>query len=396
MLSRVLKIYIICFFVLVFVTNFIPRGEQHFSYIANSFLHGKTYFLEQPGSWADTVFFNNHYYWPEGFFPSIILIPFIALFGFFNQFFAQGYLQFFIVLGVFYLVFKITQKHRYSRSDSLYLAFAFCFSTAFLGVAVLPWSWQFSQVTAVFLEFLIINEYLSNKRYWLLGLLSGFLVLTRITASLAILFIALHILLLVNTSFSNKLKDLLKLSVPYGIFFIILALYNFARFNNFFEQGYSWCLCGDSQAYTRDHYGVFSILHIPGNLYYFLLSGPLPAFWDTISHVLKYPFVKANPWGMSIFVTSPMFFYLFLLSYKDKLSKILIITAIAIVIPIFFYYGIGYRQFGYRYSLDFLPLLFFLLIRNYKHQFRELSSGFKIIILISALTNLYLFTTIYN
>ena len=398
MSKHVVKALIIYFFFvassIVFVFNFIPKGEQHYSYLASSFLQGKTYFLAQPGSWADTVLFKNHYYWPGGFFPAVILIPFISLFNLFNHFFYQGYLQFFIFLGVFYLVFKIALRYRYSRNDSLYLAFAFCFSSAFLGVAILPWSWQFSQVTAVFLEFLVIHEYLSNKRYLLLGLLSGMLVVTRITASLSILYIALHTLLLINASFSSKLKNLLKLSVPYIIFLVILALYNFVRFGNFFEQGYSWCICGDFQIYTRNHYGVLGLLHIPGNLYYFLLSGPLPVFKDTVSHVLQFPFVKSNPWGMSIFVTSPIFIYLFLLSYKDKLSKILIITAIIIAIPIFLYYGIGFSQFGYRYSLDFLPFLFLLLIKNYKEKFKKLSLGFKIVIFVSSLTNMYLFITL--
>lgn len=395
MVSRVLKFLIIYFFAIVFIFNFIPQGEQHFSYLASSFLQGKTYFLTQPGSWGDTVFFKGHHYWPEGPFPSIILMPFVALFSLFNQFFSHGYLQFFIVLGVFYLVFKITRKFEYSQNDSLYLAFAFCFSSAFLGVAMSPWSWYFSQVTTVFLEFLVINEYLSNRRYLLLGLLSGFLVATRTTASLTILYIALHAILVVNASFSSKLKNLLKLSVPYIIFIAVLALYNFLRFGNVFEQGYSWCLCGDFHTYAREYYGILSLLHIPGNLYYFLLSVPLPVFKDAVSHVLQFPFVKANTWGMSIFVTSPIFFYLFLLSYKDKLSKILIVTAIVIAIPIFLYYGIGYRQFGYRYSLDFLPLLFFLLIKNYKQKSRELSLGFKMVILVSSLTNLYLFMTTY-
>lgn len=354
-------------------------------------MQGKTYFLEQPGSWEDTVFFENHYYWPEGPFPAVILMPFVSLFNLFNKFFSQGYLQIFIILGIFYLIFKIAQKHSYSQNDSLYLAFAFCFSSAFLGVALLPWSWYFSQITAVFLQLLVINEYLSNKRYLLLGLLSGFLVLTRITASLIILFIILHILFLINERFSSKLKNLFKLSLPYIIFIIVLAVYNSVRFGNFFEQGYSWCLCGDFQQYTRGSYGVLSLLHLPGNLYYFLLSGPIPVFKDTVSHVLQFPFVTANPWGMSIFVTSPVFFYLFLLSYKDKLSKILIVTIAVTAIPIFLYYGIGYIQFGYRYALDFLPLLFFLLIKSYRKKFRELSLGFKMVILVSSLTNLYLY-----
>ena len=61
---------------------------------------------------------------------------------------------------------------------------------------------------------------------------------------------------------------------------------------------------------------------------------------------------------------------------------------------IFSYYGIGNVQFGYRYSLDFLPFLFFLLIRNYRNERPELSPGFKKVILVTALTNCYLVLTV--
>lgn len=167
------------------------------------------------------------------------------------------------------------------------------------------------------------------------------------------------------------------------------------RFGSFTEQGYTNQIVSNKYLEKAREYGLMSLIHVPGNLYYFLLSGPIPVFKDNISHVLQFPFVKANPWGMSIFLTSPIFIYLFSLSYKDRLSKILIITIAAIALPIFLYYGIGWRQFGYRYALDFLPFLFFLLIKNYKERFKELSLGFKTVIIISSLTNLYLLITAF-
>ena len=62
-------------------------------------------------------------------------------------------------------------------------------------------------------------------------------------------------------------------------------------------------------------YGLFNLKHIPGNLYHFFLATPLPVFADSLSHVLKFPYLKADPWGMGIFITSPIFIYLFPLSY---------------------------------------------------------------------------------
>ena len=68
-------------------------------------------------------------------------------------------------------------------------------------------------------------------------------------------------------------------------------------------------------------------------------------------------------------------------------------TIIVIALPVFLYYGIGVFQFGYRYSLDFLPYLFLILIKNYKEQKGNLNYGLKAVIIATTLFNLYLLAT---
>ena len=153
-------------------------------------------------------------------------------------------------------------------------------------------------------------------------------------------------------------------------------------------MGYNLSLLADYFDRARS-YGLFNLVHLPGNLYYFLLAPPLPVFRDDISHVLRPPYIIADPWGMSIFITSPYYLYLFFGSYHSRLMKILWITIIAIAIPIFLYYGIGYIQFGYRYALDFLPFLFLMLLLVPKQRCDKLSWGFKTLIIASSFINLY-------
>ncbi|OGM26872.1 hypothetical protein A3D00_03220 [Candidatus Woesebacteria bacterium RIFCSPHIGHO2_02_FULL_38_9] len=380
---------IIVFFSFVFIFNFSPHGDQQFSYLANSFLSGKLYFTQEPQSWGDTSLFLGKYYWPLGPFPAILLMPLVYLFNFFGSFFYQGYLQFFLVLAVFILVYKISLKTGYSKQDSRLLAFAFCFASVFMGVAFQSWSWYFSQVIATFLLFLAMFEYLTRRRPAVIGIIIGLVLATRITASLALVFFVLSEVFSHN-KISSKIRNVFKLVTPGAFFLILLFIYNYQRFGNIFEQGYKFQILVEPLVKARE-YGIVSISHLSGNLYYFFISGPLLVFRDGISHVLKYPFIIANPWGMSIFVTSPYFVYLFFLKYKDKISRLLLITIVVISIPIFLYYGLGFSQFGYRYSLDFLPFLFYMLIRNYRLVNRKLSFGFKIFILLSGFFDLYLF-----
>lgn len=385
----------VIFFFLIAYLNFKLKDEQQFSILASSFLQGKTYFLEMPGSWNDTVFFKGKFYWPLGPFPSILLMPFVYIFSLFGSFFFMGYLQFFLVVGNFIIIYKISRIIRYSPSDSAYLALAFCCASAFIGVAAWPWSWPFAQVVTVFLVFLSLLEYLTKKRYWLIGLIVGFIMATRVTASLILIYFIIDLFWLSKERKKDSAKKLAELLLPVFITILLLMYYNYLRFDSFSEQGYSQQILSKTLIKARS-YGIISPAHIPGNLYYFFVSTPLPVLKDNLSPVLKFPYIRANPWGMSLFITSPYFIYLFTLEYKDKISKGLWGTILVIALPIFLYYGVGFRQFGYRYSLDFLPLLFFLLVRNYRRQFESLSNKFKALITISSFINIYLFLTLHH
>jgi hypothetical protein len=345
--------------------------------------------MEQPGTWEDAAFYEGRYYWPLGPFPGVLLMPFVYIFGLFNILFYQKYLQFWLVFGVFYLIFILAKRNGFSKMDSVSLAVAFCISSVFWGVGLTPWSWCYAQVLTTFLLLLSLVEYTGKKRYVVIGSLMGLVLLTRVTAALGIIFFCFDV---VHRS-KAKIKDILYLITPFGIMGLILATYNFTRFGSFFEQGYSYQLLTNFSSRARD-YGLFGLVHLPANLYYFFLSGPLPVFKDGVSYVLKYPFVKANPWGMSIFITSPYLVYLFFQKYNGWESRSLLATAFFISVPIFLYYATGYVQFGYRYSLDFLPFLHFLLLRVMEKK--VLNEKFKLLILISALFNMYLFNTLWS
>jgi hypothetical protein len=373
--------------------NLATSANQQFSYLAESFLQGKTYFLSLPNVGLDTVLFNGKYYWPLGPFPALLLLPLVFIFRLFHLFFFQGYLQVFLFAGVFYSFFRIARRLDYSRDDAEFLALAFCCASAFLGVGMYAVSWAFAQVVAVLLLALALLEYLGRRRLWIIGTLMALASVTRFTAGLNVVFF-LMVVFLENNTVRAKLSAGFSLVMPMLIALAALALYNDARFGNWMEQGYALQSLAGVGARAREAHGIMSLAHVPGNLFYFLLAGPVPITFYDGSQVLKFPYVKANLWGMSIFLTSPYFFYLFRIKYDDLISKLLLFSSAIVATPIFLYYGIG-LGFGYRYSLDFLPFLFFLLIRNYRKDHSQLSPGFKKTILVAAVTNCYFVLTIF-
>ncbi|MFA5954864.1 MAG: hypothetical protein WC817_05035 [Patescibacteria group bacterium] len=390
----VVALFSCLFFYLAFFFNTSVLSEHQFTELARSFLHGQLFFLKQPMSgkvWLDAALFNGHYYWPLGPLPAVILIPFVLL----RFSVTQGYLNLLLVSAVFYLIFKIAQKIGYTKTESTYWSFAFCFASVFLGVVLVPWSWYLAQTVTVFLLFLSLYEYLNKNRPLVIGVIFGFILLTRANVTLGVLFFILDIVFSSETM-RRKIKKMCLLLNPVVVALVIGLFYNYLRFGNFFETGYeSSQLLIEPLSRARD-LGLFGLVHVPGNLYYFLLSTPLPVFRDSVSHILKFPYLTANAWGMSIFLTSPYFIYLFFLKYRDLFSKMLIVTIVLIATTVLAYYGIGFRQFGYRYSLDFLPFLFVLLMQNYFNAHKNISTGFKALVIVTAIVNLVWFSQIFS
>jgi hypothetical protein len=385
-----LKLLLGIYLIFSFLLNFYGNSEPHFSFLANSFLSGKLYLIDQLTTPGDTVYFNGKYYWPLGPLPAVLLTPGQFILKLFNRVFYQGYLNYLLGVFVFYLVYKVARKIRFSTGDAFCLSCAFCLSSAFIAVWILPWSWYFAGTVTVTLAFLSIYEFFGKRRYWMLGIFVSLILLTRVTAALIGIFFLLD-LLASDRNLKAKIKSIIVFCVPISLAIGILILYNYLRFGDLLEQGYAMqSIHGISLA--NRFFGLFSLRYLPANLFYSLLNLPTPVFYEG-TRVMKLPFIRADSWGMSIFITSPYLLYLFRFKYRDTFSKIIWISIGAIALPVCLYYATGYIQYGYRYSLDFLPLLFLLLIIKYREAHSELSPQFIKMISISAWFNLYLLAT---
>ncbi len=378
----------ISFIVVSFMINFCSRGmDQQHVYLARALLNGKFYFTDTLYSWYDTSLFNGRHYWPLGAFPAVTLMPFVYLFGKINIFFYQGYLNFFLIIGVILLIYKIAAKIGFKKNLRLFWAVTFCFGSVFIGVALWPSSWFFSQTLTVFLLFFLIYLNVNNAKPEYSGIICGLILLTRTSAFLSFLF-PLIVIIFGNSNVKNKLLKLIRFFLPIILFLVIWLSYNYARFNSPLEQGYKYQIILNGE---RKNLGVFSYKHIPTNLYYLLIATPEPVFRKDMNQVVEFPFVKNNEWGMSILITSPYLFYLFTAKRKSAFRIPVLISGFSILIPILLYYGIGARQYGYRYSLDFLPFLFFLLMdETHLNKF----SNIKNVMRFSIFVNTYLYLTL--
>ena len=144
-------------------------------------------------------------------------------------------------------------------------------------------------------------------------------------------------------------------------------------------------------------YGLFSIKYLATNFYYYFIKTVDPILMDFSSglkypYLLKAPFIRVGYPGVSFFVTSPIFLYIFKNNFKQKFIRLLLLPIVTITLIYLSFYWPGWVQIGPRYLLDVLPFIFIILL--YSFEGRKLNPTQKIIIYISSLFNFYLFLSL--
>ena len=376
---------------IILICCFASRGSsQQFSLLAVAFWHGKLHFLSPIGGLGqDPIFWHGKIYWSDGPFPALLLMPFVGLFLLFHIFFYQGYMMWPIILAVFYFIYMLARRISYTKEDSLILAFGFCLGSVFIGVSIVSSSWFFAQVVTTFLLFWSLYEFYGRRRWWLIGAICGCILLTRVTALPIILFFLLELWQVKRKS--KKTSTYVWLCLPVGVAVCLYSLYNYFRFQNPLNAGVMHQLIYQNSAESRS-LGIFSIIHIPTNFYYAVLSGPIAVLRDHTSWTLRFPYIANNVYGMSIFFTSPYLLYLFTQKWSsyDRHMRNLLIAIAASCLLVFSYYGVGLLQFGYRYALDFLPPLFLVFMTIYKRHHARITPGMRLLLLGAGVLNFYL------
>lgn len=339
-------------------SSFVTR-DNHFSFLAQSFIHNDLFlspFGLPAGDYAD---FKAKQYLFYGPIPSVVLIPFVAVFG---RDFPETFLSFVSLGIIFVLVYLVSKKFVGSKGDALMLANFFVFGTVLYFLGLIFITAYVSQVVATAFLVVAIAVYFLRKNWLLIGVLVAFAGMTRFTLFASGLFFILEI---IRVERKQLVKSILYLLVPILIAVLLLGIYNHRRFGSFFETGYKYNVT--IRSYPLDAnvaQGLISLKHLPANLYILLLKGPDP-IKPGPGFVMKFPYLKADGWGMAIMYTSPLFLYLILLKRQPYMLAA-IVTIVVLAIPSLLYFGIGFSQYGYRYSLDFLPFLFLILIPTFK------------------------------
>jgi hypothetical protein len=92
--------------------------------------------------------------------------------------------------------------------------------------------------------------------------------------------------------------------------------------------------------------------------------------------------------GVSVILMSPFLIYLFVRQRWERIDTLIAINTLVIIVVLLAFRSTGFRQAGYRFSLDFMPFVFWLLMRSRD----RLTVGFKALVFIATIIDLALVT----
>jgi hypothetical protein len=374
-----------------------PSIAPYYVYLAESFLEGETHLVTPPPAGYDLMVYEGRVYVPGGPLPALAFMPFVWLrgsaFGFADATVTCVWGALNVVL-VYVLMGRLSRWVRVSQSARLALAIAFGAGTPHWYVASLGSVWFTAHVAAVTFVCLYACEVLGRNRTGLAGLWLGLAGLARPTCWFAFPFFVVMTLTGQRPRQTGRLAREVLVFAGVLVACVVLSLfYNASRFGSPLDFGYSYVDGAEALVATQALYGSFNLRFALRNLRHMLWQLP-----DVNLH--EPPWIAPNPLGMSIFFVTPPLLYVFKSVQRRRLAiwsrlvraafrrcslavrlRVLArlfrvtplvaaawLSVLGVSLPLALYHNTGSYQFGYRYTLDWMPIGLLLVVVGLRGQ----------------------------
>lgn len=361
-------------------------GLAYFDYLAEAFLQGRLY-LANPPQTHDLTLYEGKWYVPFPPLPTLLMLPWVVWRGvagtntvLFSTLFAAAN------VALVYLMLQALADRGWTKLDhggDLWLTLLFGLGSVHWYMATVGQVWFVAQICTVTFIALAVWLAIANGSPWLSGLSLALALAARPNVILVwplLLGIAAERLRGADgpLDWRRTIRWALISLIPVALAVIGLLGYNVARFGHPFDFGYSNENIAARLVDDLRTYGQWHIHYIPRNLWAMWLALPQ---WDAARQSLT-----PNPEGMSLLLTTPA---LVCLVRARQRSPVVIGAWVAfglLVILLATYYNTGWRQFGYRFSLDFMiPIMVLLAFA----AGRRVSWQMRTLILLGLLVNAY-------
>ncbi len=347
--------------------------DNHFVYMADSFLHGQFHLTRPPPHGNDWARYDGKVYVSFPPLPAVLMMPFVWKWGYsFND---RLFTWFFTPFPVVILFLALTYLSRTGRSgrkewENVALASLFGVGTVYFFSAIQGSVWFVGHVfgTALMAGYLLFS--LDARRPLLAGVCLGLGFLARTPVGFAFPFFLLEAcrmacaesgavgtlreraLPTVRTLLRSKwvVRILLFAIVP-AICLAAAMIINEIRFGDPMEFGHRYLDVRWSSKFSKW-----------GLLNYHFVSRNLTAMFTLLPWISRVPpYLQISNHGLALWFTSPFLMWIVWPARKDTLTAFLWVAAILTAIPSVMYQNTGWVQFGYRFANDYMPALFLLM-----------------------------------
>lgn len=383
-ISKCPKICLLVLAALIIIGSLLPRiisdnGNLNlYVHQAKAFLQGQ---IEIPQYYHDVAIYNGRFYSYAPPFPALVLMPFVAIFGVAAT---KGTLIS-IALSVLNIIIlkRIFKKLGISAESIPWLLASFFLGTGYWFCVCRSFGvWYFGHVVAITCMFLAINETLGKGRGFLAGLFLGMAFLSRQLFIYSIFFLGAALWENQNMSaVKYKIGNVIKFAIAAGFCIGIYMLFNWARFGNTLDTGYTYFVLDGFVRERVEKYGLFHPACIIFNFVNLFLQGFRiefnPPLYLSVKHM--------HPWGTSITFASPFVFIAFWAKWKRGLLWAAWLSIVGAIIHILLLVPANFNLVNnYRYTLDFFPVLILLVALGTK---RVAESLWKAAIIYSVVLN---------
>jgi hypothetical protein len=352
--------------VYLFTSSRERENLDYFVRLADALLHGRLTVLEAPSWLNELIPTAGGWYVPYPPMPALLLVPVVAVFG--TDIHQQVASSIFGAVDVG-LAWLVLGQFALSMRARAFLTVVFGFGTVLWYIAEVGSVWYIAHVVAVGFSLAGLLCALTGRWPLACGLFIGCAAISRLPVSLTAPFVLALLLRLPwpprpadidGTAFRSAAKFAIGLAIPLSG----LALYNVARWGTPFDLGYTR-IPGVLEDPIYAEHGILAIEYIPRNLYAIFLRS-----WNFIDDP---PFLQPSWWGLSLFLTTPLFLWLGYAQLHDRRVIWAGLGVVAAAIPIVTHGNVGLTQFGYRFSLDVQPLLFVILAVTFERGLSRLA-----------------------
>jgi len=336
----------------------VVQGPDRAMVIAANLVHGRLDSGLPPGT-LDTVTVRGLTFQvisPLPIVPYLFFVPFPALWEVSRWIVSTG-----IGIAAAWLTLPLARRYGPGGPATYWLAILGSFGTLLWTQSISGNFYYLAHVEATLFAFVALLEWRGRRRPWVIGLAVALASLARPTLLLAAVPFGIGLV----AAKGARLRTAVSFVGPMAVAVGLTGLYDLARFGSTFETGYGISVLAKQSLAQQRARGLFSLRHVPDNLGLLLARG-----FDLRE---RFPYLVPDPNGHSILLTSPALLAAVSAGVRSRSARILWAASFLVAVPVLLYYGGGgYRTYGYRYALDFIPFLLALVAIGARTRFGSL------------------------